>query len=1039
MRRKKYYTIFFLYFFIKGTDTIAAEPVRSVLLPYHSTVVNSYIAPLPQKTIRSEENTISLILSYDSLHAHFKPLAIERNVSFILPLASYHFNAKGLFEFSIPVENNAILRKIRIIRYNEKIYPQAYSIYLQNNNIQAAYAVASAAVAQRPDNKFWRERLAESAIWSDQAAIALDQYLYLAMVFNDENDRQKGQELAKKLKDDKTLIRFLAIDIKNGNHSTANWQDYVNAMLRLGDIKKLLLVLSKHQKDLTPAFYLESLSRIYKLSDDPDMQLGILERYVAMLGITPSVAEQMAQIYLNKGHISPAFAIMEQARSKAASKDTGFWTAYANVAWLANREKDELYAYQQLLKDKDMEKDVYSNLIDLASKKDPGAAYRYALNAKNEHPDSYALADSTFSLMTKKDDQVLDFPKVLAATPASVRKLLNFNNNFWNARAKYWQYIGNRNEVIQTYLNALKFLPQDNYLKADFLYFLIESNDLALLKPALSLWQSTIPSIPALWSPYAEGYARLNKRDMSARVLSLYYDQFENNKNNPYWLIAFRDALDNSDFPKQADEMTQYAWPIYLGMLKNQKEAPDYSQLLNYVKLSMTQAAGDPTAIALSQLQWHENKDVELLMLTWALSQNNSSLPKAVYWHFLARGIEPPAWATLSIALNRHDRQLMYTLLSSKKAIVSFRDRIRAATEIDAIPLAQTLAYRELKKHRQDQDLYDNFFTPLMLKTSRSLTLGQEYFQYGNVEGPRTITDFTYFISPGVSLTPYNSIWFLHELPNAPNSSGNVLTSTSNQALGTVPPHDERAGVKISALQRRGYLNADLGYRNEVASFMTAKLARTYTAFSDLNLTGSLGYNQQADDTVGLLIGGMKNDASLGFEYRILNKDSLFGTFTQNMFYTQDGQRVAEGSQGTLRYEHKFWKTYPDWTLSPYGVITRYYDKTSSLLTGNILKLVPEGTIPNQTFLIPADNTEYGLTLSFGQSLIEDYSHRWRPFSSLTLSNNSVVGFGKLYNLGIAGTVIGRDHLLLYYEWGSNQGQGLQTERLIKINYRVYL
>lgn len=944
----------------------------------------------------------------------------------------------SFFRFDLPLEESEKTTKVQMVKYDQKLYELAYTTFLQNKNIKNAYTLAVSAVAQQPESRIWRERLAQVAIWHQQPSTALEQYLFLVNRFHDENALQQGKKLAASLNDNEIFAQFLLIDIQNGNNSESNWKLYVDTMLRLGDMQKAIEVLNANKDRMSKEFYLSSTAKIYSMSDDKSLQLKTLDKYVSEIGISPSVAQQLAVIYLNQRDINRAFKVMHDVRDQAKSNDYEFWKDYANVASLVNNTQEELYAYQQLLKLKKTNSDAYIRLIELTSKNKPGLAYDYAIAAKKKYPKNLAITADAFELIVNTK-QSLDFPRLLASTPKSVKKQLKYSSSYWNARASYWEQVGNSQEVIHSYLTAMKYIPEDDYLKSDLLSYLMESNDTNRLKKALLMWQADLADRPNMWSAYAQAYARLNQPDMSKLILQRFYNQFSDYKDNPNWLILFKDTLENALFPKDAAELTHYTWPIFLNMLKQQTAAPTYEQLIDYVKLSLQEAGGDPTARALGMLQSHVNNDVELLMLTWALSHNNAGLAKAVYRFYTARGIEAPAWVKLNIALLRNDRRMMRKIITDKKTVVSYRDHILAAQQIDAIPLAQTLAFKSLKNNRHDQDLYDNYFTPVMLKTANNLSLSQEFFQYGSAEGPRTDASLTYFLMPSISLTPYNTVWFAHNISGNAVPQGNDLNPAINQELAFVPARDERAGIKITNVQHRGDLSFDLGYRDNLNQFLTARLIKNYKVFSDLDIIAGLGYHQQADDTLGLYVGGRKNSAELEFNYRLFAKDTISGNYHQSSYFTQDGQYLANGGQATLRYEHKFWKTYPDWTISPYGVVTQYYDKTSAMLTGSVLKLVPSEITPDVNFLIPLNNNEYGLTLSFGQTYIEEYTHSWRPFAAFTLSQNSIVGPGKLLNFGVAGSLIGRDHLLLYYEWGSNQGQGLQTSRLIKISYRIYV
>lgn len=945
---------------------------------------------------------------------------------------------QGLFQFQLPEDESEKSSSVQLIKYDPAIYELAYTTYLQTNSIKNAYALATAAVKQQPDSKIWRERLAQVAIWNNNSYTALKQYMYLVNHFNDKAAFVIGKKLAQTLHDDQDFITFLMIDIHRGNNTEQNWQDYVDTMLRLGDIQQMLVVLNKYRSKVSSSLYLLTQAKIEHLNSKPRAELKILNHYASTIKMTPEVAEQIAVIYLDQGKFQQAYDAMQLAEKNATSVDFQFWKALSTVAFLASKKDAEIYANRQLLKQKKPEIQTYTRLVEMTFDNEPELSYHYATAGKKVYPKSYPLNENRFALITRIN-HAQDFPKLYASTPSNIKAKLVYDNPFWNAKANYWLLLKNNLMVIQTYLKGISYLPQDDYLKADFISMLIELGDRAHLKIALSLWQDSLLNKPNLWAIYAQGYANIYNSTLSKLILTLFYDQFLNYQNNPYWLITFKDILENSFLPKQSAEVSRYAWPIFLNTLRRQTTAPDQIQLIDYVKLSMLQAAGDPTAVALTILEKYVNNDVALLMMTWALSHHNFSLAQALFGFYHARGIKLPPWVKLSIALHRNDRGAMRKILASKKTIVSSRDRIRAAQEIDAIPLAQSIAFEELKHNRKDRDLYDNFYTPLMLLTADSFTASQVYYQYGSVAGPREDVSFTHYFMPSISLTPYNSTWITTRVIGPVNNSSSNTGPNRNFALASVPPRDERAGMKIKTIQRKGYLEFDLAYRNNLSQFMTAKATRTYKVFNNLNTTLSLGYQQPADDTVTLLVGAAQNNIVFEFNQSVLAGDSLLGKFQQKFFNTQTGQRLASGSQFTLNFEHKFNRTYPDWTIIPYGVICGYYNKTSQLLTGPVLKLVPVGIKPNVNFFIPANFREVGITGSFGQSIIEDYTHTWRPFASVTISQNSVVGLGELVNFGLAGTVFGRDHLLLYYEWGSNTGQGIQTVNLLKLSYRIYL
>jgi hypothetical protein len=320
-----------------------------------------------------------------------------------------------------------------------------------------------------------------------------------------------------------------------------------------------------------------------------------------------------------------------------------------------------------------------------------------------------------------------------------------------------------------------------------------------------------------------------------------------------------------------------------------------------------------------------------------------------------------------------------------------------------------------------------NLFTETMLETANHIDLREEFFQYGNLQGPRTYLSATYFVTPGIALKAYNEDWFVHS-----NNTGNIATT---------PTPDETFGLAAKFKTLRGYVLLDVAHRKSLESYQTALLTAEYLLLHDINARIDVGYKQLANDTQFLYMGGYNNYLSGQLQYTISSRDKLNFTLARKYFYTQDNHYLSSGNVEELDFEHFFWQEYPDFSLLFYGKGTQYYP-TNSPLKGSILKLLPtdsDGDVDtNVDQVITQTNTEFGITAQVGMNYLEDYTHSWKPFTSATLLYTSDSQIGWIYNLGIAGTVIGRDHLAFYYEVSSNQGPGVQNEFLLGMSYRYY-
>ncbi len=941
---------------------------------------------------------------------------------------------------------------IAIIPYDKEIYELAYRVYLLNANIKGAYAVAAAAEQQtrtpllQQENNAWRDKLAQTAIWMQNPGIAAAQYLHLVQHAQNSGALQKGLGLSKAMHDDRYLLKFLHSALAHHMYLPNMGIDMVDALLRLGSITEAQHFLQQSTYLFSRANYLLSKIKIYKLITDFENQLAYLKTYDNEYGASPAMALQEALIEVAENQFVAAQHSLAQAKNKALtlSQDLNvYWENYAIISALTGNTSEERAAYAHIIQQGRANERIYSKMIEILGANNPPLTYRYAQKAKQAYPKNVSFAISAFS-WALQNSAWRDFPKLDASTPAAVRAMMRYDTAYAELKANYLQLIGRHDAAVNVFVDALQILPTNYYLKSDFLFFLIQTNDLVRLRYSLALWSKTDKLSDVLLGSYAQGYFVLNQPAKTIAALQLFYEQFESRHADPYWLINFKDILDSVYLYEQSWAVTHYAWPKYLALLSQQQAPIDYIQLLDYLKLSIQEAPVDVTRAALMVLQEFVNPDVELLLLTWAFNTQSDALADAIYASYKAQDILPPAWAVLTIALRHEDRYLMRDILTTPNPktatnptkVASYRDKVLGAQKIDAPSLAQQYAFEALEQHPQDSDLYDNLFTPAMFKTANKLSTSFELFQYAQVQGPRNITSFSYSHGPGLRITPYNSLWYSN-LMDTDEQPINTSVATSSQAITNVPDHDERSGVVFEIPQYRGSLLVDLGYRGDLNDFFTMRARREYQLVHDFNSALNLGYHQPADDSLGMLVGGVKNNILLNGNYVITATDTILSDVSHNFFYTQDGYHVADGVHGALTFEHRFWQTYPDWTAAVYGTAGAYYNKTN-VLQGSILSLIPEGVPPTVNFLIPNNFYEYGVTVSFGQTLIENYTRTFRPFASFTLSNNSNVGLGMLYNAGLSGSVLGRDKLLLYYSEGTNQGTGIQIQRLVKASYALY-
>ena len=68
----------------------------------------------------------------------------------------------------------------------------------------------------------------------------------------------------------------------------------------------------------------------------------------------------------------------------------------------------------------------------------------------------------------------------------------------------------------------------------------------------------------------------------------------------------------------------------------------------------------------------------------------------------------------------------------------------------------------------------------------------------------------------------------------------------------------------------------------------------------------------------------------------------------------------------------------------------------------------------------------------------QDHTRALRPFASVSLTRHSLLGAGYDLRLGLAGSVLGPDHLRLSFGLGKSGVQSLGLTRVLELSYRLH-
>jgi polysaccharide biosynthesis protein PelB len=174
------------------------------------------------------------------------------------------------------------------------------------------------------------------------------------------------------------------------------------------------------------------------------------------------------------------------------------------------------------------------------------------------------------------------------------------------------------------------------------------------------------------------------------------------------------------------------------------------------------------------------------------------------------------------------------------------------------------------------------------------------------------------------------------------------------------------------------------------------------------------GRDQIARESQALMVGGVKDNVTGTVTYRVTPRIYATGNVEADRFYSQARSYLGSGvlSSGELGY--RFRTSYPDYTVRVIAAHGNY--SASGAPDALISRLIPvaAGPVDAGTF-IPKSYSQYGMFFGFGNDLIEQYTHAWRPFLDVGMLHDSNQGWGPEASLGLAGTVFGGDHAVAYF------------------------
>ena len=957
---------------------------------------------------------------------------------------------------ALPVSDKIAAPRAPALPFDDKTYTLGYEVFLENRKLDDAWAIADAAVRRNPADMRWRERLAQVSEWTQRPALALENWLVIARETNQEAAWQAVLRLAPGQFDDAALVQALRHQLRSRPEDARLIRALVDAQERLGEPQPAIDYLRQHARN--PA-NLELLAQLAERAGQPDLALDTWRRLLAdPAQITAERAMRAAVLALQHRQPDLGLQWLQAAQDRPPASADGaadLWRFTGELAESRERNPLAIAAFRKLVATPDASIGDYDALIRLLQPAQPLEAARVSLLAWERHhePRQLIQALNLYSNHNQWDEfgRVL---KQLDATSNSTSKSLDElrrTPQFLRLAGGYHHSAGRFAQARQYYEEGLRIAPQSSDMRQALLWLLIDGNDARSIRELLARHESAWSADEDLHEALAAAYQALSLPQVAlTRYLTPHAAAHQ---ADFLWLMNYADALEQN---QEADR----AWRLRRQLLSREwqamrqgttrlsraqaqqrwltEEGLDATRRIARTRLILMQKPGDAAQEVLRELlrldrdaQGNFSNAAAETAIGWLQDAGQYSAERGFLRHQYARSqsqrANRPLWAEITLALAEDDKAATGQLLQQFDERLPRYDRINAAAAVGDIRLAQSAAFETQESQPEDNPLHLQLSDNLLAFSDHAGTR-MAHRQLGAIDESQVDAQLHWAISPRMSLELdlsriRRSVTAQNQLRDAVNEDIAALLLRWRHADGE---------TLVRAASRSGYVH-------------TTPLSLEHEQRIDnrLTLRGELGWHLRSEESLLLRMGGMKTRVAGQLRYQATRQDSLLLSQWAEQYRLQTGAEVGRGRHTAVEYTHAYRQEAPTLEFGAFWSNHRFERRHPMFLGQQGLdfqqRFLPPGVgaMGMDTFL-PESFQYYGLRASTNMRYEQDYTRALRPYASVSLTRHSLLGMGYDLHLGLAGSVLGPDHLRLSFGLSKSGVQSLGLIRLLDLSYRLH-
>ncbi len=962
----------------------------------------------------------------------------------------------------LPVQQKAVPDASRVLQpglpYDEKIYSLAYEVFLENGKQDDAWQIASAAVRQQPDNLVWRERLARVSDWTQRPAEALEQWLYLARKTQRDDAWQAVLRIAPGQFDDPALVQALRYQLQRRPDDPRLVRELVATYERIGEPQPAIDYLQRHSRSPES---IQLLAQLAERAGQPDVALAAWRRLLSdPAQITPTRAMQAAVLALTHGQPDEGLRWLEAARRQPPTlqEASEYWRLMGQLA--ESRRNDELAieAYRKLAENDGADISDYDALIRLLLQDQPLEAARLSEKAwlLFDEPRHLVQALTLYSGRNRWGD-IEALLKRLDPDPAAKRHGLarvQRNAEFLRLVGLYHQNAGRVAQARRYFEAGLQISPDSPAMRQALLWLFIDGNDAVSLRTLLASREQEWSRDPELHDSLAAAYQALS---LPQTALDRYLTpRVKSHEDDFLWLMNYADALDQNQQVDRSWRLRRHLLAREWGNVRSGTQAAatritsqearqrwltedglDQTRRIARTRLVLTQRPGDAALDVLRELlrldrdaQNGLSNAAAETAIGWLQDAGEYTAERGFLWHQYARSrslrSNRPLWADITVALAEDDKAATGQLLETFDERLPRYDRVNAARAVDDLRLAQTAAF-DAQHHQHDDQ-------PLHLQLEESLLAFSDHAG----------TQLTRQDLGGMRESAAEAVLHIAMTPrlSLDLDFASIRRNATSETVVFEPPNERGLEAVLRWRHPDGETLLRAGHRESFKTYTPLQIEHEQRIDNRLTLRMDLGMELQSQDSLALRIAGMKDRAGASLRYQATRQDQVLAMLWAERYRLQTGTEVGSGRHGSLSYTHSYRVEAPSLEFGAFWSTHDFSQRDLSTLSPQDQEfrryLPPSITEVGPDYFVPQSFSFYGLQVSTNMRYEQEYTRALRPFASLSRTWHSRLGPGYGLRMGVAGSLLGADHVRL--SWGLGKS-GLQTEGLtrdLQFSYRLH-